>query len=240
VKKGQWNDPKPAQVNVHLPDSGSSNHPIAIAAVAVASTIGLMLLLFNEIILPVRTDDLEKELGSLNSEVIKLRSDVSDKESRIQSLRLELRTVRDQFYELQNISLFSKNNPFPQGLRDVRPGTSSKQIEKAFQSGQIEKTDNRYWVVNLKHSTFKSATYYLEKVNGNHFVSHISYSLRSDQDFGNDFLQNKLEEALGTPRSWKLDGYYSWQTKRRAVYKNDAESFIVMDKGHILALWPSE
>ena len=239
MRKGKLLDPRAPQINLQIPESGTGNHPIAVAAVAVASTVGFMLLLFNEVILPVRTADLEKELGNVTREAIELRGEVSSKTSQVESLNKQLRSIRDQLYELQTESLFGKNNPFPQGLQDIRPGSSRKELENTFSPETIEKTDKGYWTVNLEHSIFKSTIYYFDNSKDDQAISHIMYRLGFNHKFGNEFLQNKLEDALGAPRQWEVKGYYSWETKRRAVYKSDPDSFVVMNKGRILALWPS-
>lgn len=100
MRKGKLLDPRAPQINLQIPESGPGNHPIAVAAVAVASTVGFMLLLFNEVILPVRTADLEKELGNVTREAIELRGEVSSKTSQVESLNKQLRSIRDQLYEL--------------------------------------------------------------------------------------------------------------------------------------------
>ena len=242
VRRGAWIDRKFPQVNLNLTDSDTGNHPVAVAAVASASTIGLMLLLFNEVILPIRTDNLEEELGSLNREAIQLRSEVADKAAQIHSLNAELKYVRDQLYELQTASLFNRDNPFPLGLRNIRPGSTKKQLEASFVPNAIDKTNKEYWTVKLDHSTFDTATYYFKSEGEGEAqtVSHIAYSLPYDHQFGDDFLQKKLVDALGAPRQWSLDEFYSWETKRRTVYKRDPDFFIVTNKGMIPALWPVE
>lgn len=233
VKRSDRFGRRPPQVNVNLTEAGIKNHPLAIASVAIVSTIGLMLLLFNEVIFPIRSNNLEIE-------TIKLRNEVAEKTIKIISLNAELKSARNQLYALQTTSLFSKGNPFPLGLRKIKPGSTKNQIEASFLPTKIDKTKNGYWSIKLDHSTFDEMTVYFSKGKRSQSVSHLTYKLSFDHKYGDDFLQNKLVEALGTPRRWLVKDFYSWETKKRAIYKRDNDRFIVMNKGEILALWPSQ
>lgn len=213
------------------------DHPLVIAAGAVAATIALAVLLVKEVILPTHTASLNNQLSDLP----KLQSEKTKLEANLVEMQRKLDDTERLLQLAQNTALFTVGSPYPAGLGALRVGDSISELERSHPATSIDRSHEGYFSVKLDHGAIGSVTYYFDPKLKARLISHIKYSLSSDQEFNDTFLQERLVESLGKPTANPRSTFYSWKTSLGvSVYKSDPESYLVMRNQYIPGWWPEE
>ena len=152
------------------------DHPVSIAALAVAGTIAVGVLLYKEVILPTHTLSLQNELSSAENrlarssqENIRLNEELSSLKQAIGKLKEENSFLEIKISKIEATNLLSTENPYPPGLDQVRIGDPFKKIKLVYDKKEFPKVsvdikpDKRFVVVNNAHSFFKGITYYIDE-----------------------------------------------------------------------------
>ncbi|WP_429234110.1 coiled-coil domain-containing protein [Aeromonas salmonicida] len=239
--------------------SNWKEHPIVVAAVAVSGTIALAVLLIKEVILPTHTAALTNQISSLSAEVSSLREDKESTKKTISILQENISSLnkdisRNQHSHLEKISdledkltqaqlanLFSFGNPYPSGLGVVRIGDSIEKVLTTYPESSVEKDNNGYWTVKDQHKIFNRIVYYYDKKHSHNQISHISFTVRYPLTINEKLLQEKLIEALGTPKEWSMEDFFSWNTQAGVtLFKDSNDGFLLMRNDYFPGYWPNE
>lgn len=211
------------------------DHPLVVAAGAVAATIALAILLVKEVILPTHTASLNNQLSSLPT----LQSENAKLEAKLSEMQRKLDDSQRRLQLAQNTGMLIVGSPYPTGLGKVRVGDNIAELEKHFAPGSIDKSKEGYVSLRVEHGVIEDATYYFDETSKAKLISHISYRLSYAQKFDDLFLQEKLIEALGKPTTNPRGSFYSWKTGLRVtVYKSSSNQYLVMDDSFTPGFWP--
>lgn len=228
----------PVGVSAPAPTSSSwKDHPLVVASIAVAATIGLAVLLFKEVILPTHSVSLSNQITSLTNELQILRKkseadvqSIGDLSAKLEAANRRAENLEQSLTKARISNLFSSGNPYPIGLGRIQVGQSIEQVTLAYPTASIKKSDG-YWSVENQHPFFESIVYYYDEEEKSKIVTHISFRRLFRSKVGDSFLQEKLTEALGPPKSWSRTNFYSWQMSKLTVYMSDPTSMILMPAG---------
>jgi hypothetical protein len=224
---------------VHLESPNWKDHPIVVAAVAVAGTIGLAVLLVKEVILPTYTASLTNKIASLSAEVFDLRASKKGAEEKLSYLQTQVDELEGKLTQAQYANLFMFGSPYPVGFGQVQVGEPVSKIDTVYPVAFIDKQESGYWTVSDQHKLFNRITYYFDEKLPQKPITHILFFISYPAKVDENFLQNKLVEVLGVPKQWDRKNYFSWNTQAKVdVYKNGQDEFIVMEKGSRPGFWP--
>jgi len=211
------------------------DHPIAVASIAVAATIGLGILLVKEIILPTQTASLTNQLSSipaLQNENNKLKSTLSETKSKLDDSQRRLKLS-------ETTNLFTVGSPYPTGLGLVRIGDDIAEIDKHYAANSVDKSEENYYTVTLPHGIFKNVVYGFKTSTKTKKVTQIAFVLPFDKTLNDSFLQEKLVEALGKPTGNPKKDFYSWQTSQNVTaYKPLPDMYLILEEGFAPSIWP--
>ncbi|KFZ39140.1 hypothetical protein HR45_01710 [Shewanella mangrovi] len=222
------------------------DHPISIAAVAVAATIGLCILIGKEIVLPTYTASLNNTIELLKNEKNKIETEKKSIENKAEALTKKLgesdSTNKDLLKKLEQAqygNLFSNGDPYPVGLGSVRIGDPAKSILKIYPKASIDVDKKGFITIKNQHQLFNDIVYYVNEDDKNLPITHIMYRINYTTKIDDNFLQKKLIDSFGLPEEWEWDNYYSWQTKSKLIiYKDDDRSIILMNQNYSPGTWP--
>jgi hypothetical protein len=203
------------------------NHPLSIAAIAVAGTLTICIAFISAIVMPLAQKDAEKEIA----ENKKLRSLYKEYEAnKSQTLKL-LEEANSKIAELQSLGAFEKNNPYPIGLDRVKLGDGIDKINLTFIAEKKEINEIVDCVsVEIKHPLFRDVTYYYDKKDPNKKIEHIAFFTISEKE--SSALKQKLTNILGDPKKYKKEGFYSWDINGVTIFKGlDGYSIIKTGEG---------
>jgi hypothetical protein len=200
--------PSPSEYpQVTPPNVNWKDHPLAVGAICVAATIGLSVLVVNEIILPTYKERLVNQLAEL-PEVRKAKSQA---DAHIINLEKEIEILKIDLLAARNTNLFSIDNPYPTGLRTIKIGDSITELSKYFSDSKIDKEES-YWSITLENSPITHVTYYFGRKSNPNIIHMIGIYFNNFTDKrSRDLLKNLLIEALGAPNSTtKSDDEVIW------------------------------
>lgn len=243
--------PSRPQTGVATPPSSPASpswkdHPLAVAAIAVAATIALAVLLVKEVILPTHTASLGNQVSALTSQVAALGQAKAEGVTSLEQLQSEFAeerhknaTLEQRLSEAQLSNLFAPQNPYPTGLGLVKVGQSVEEVSRAYPPESVQMNDD-YWTVKDQHRLFTHITYFFDEKSKTKAISHILFQGSSQKNIGDDYLQQKLAEALGAPKQWSKANHYTWQTKTATLYKRDPRNFVLMLGAWKPNYWPDK
>jgi hypothetical protein len=238
---------------VSMPSSWK-DHPLVVAAGAVAATIALAVLLVKEVILPTHTASLANQISDLQRTKIekeKLEAKVSDLErqmgyrtaeleKQLSDSKKKISAVEKELAAAQLANLFSSGSPYPAGLTKVRVGDLLSSVKSNFPAEVIDANEVGYLAVATNGNVIESVVYYYDDRVKTPRISHISFTLPFGSKLSEEFLQDKLIESLGQPTTNPRKSYYSWKLPSGlSVFKSDSRSYIVMSTGLSPAYWPA-
>lgn len=235
------------------PSKSWHEHPVYVAAVAVAGTIGLSILLYKEVLLPAQMaardfqiEELRRINDSLSNQKFDLEQKIRDFEVTQNSIRKNLEEALTQvrgdltkktteLNEYKKGSLFLNGSPYPVGLDEIKIGQSIHTISQKYPDEKTKKQDG-YWSVDIDHPYFKDITFYFWE-EADYPIYQISYSAGYLTDVGPEFLQTQIERTLGMPLKI-ADDHFIWHTRQNlAVYKGDDHYFILGEQGQPPGGW---
>ena len=144
------------------------------------------------------------------------------------NIQKELDKTRLQLEEAQNINMFKSNDPYPVGLGEIRIGDSIDKLYSVYKKENIKvNNDPGFCSVENEHSIFR-ITYYFDDDLKDKKICQIMFMFYKKK-FQPDFLQNKLQENFGKPKTYKINGQYSWNLGKVSIYKNNIDSYVILD-----------
>lgn len=227
-----------------MSESSWKDHPIIIAAIAVAATTTFCY----QFVIPTYTTSLNNSIESLKKNQIELSSKSLDLNKKIEALtkKLEIseKTNKDLLSQLeiaQEKNLFSNTDSYPIGLGSIKIGDPMSLIFNTYPKDSINLSQIGYITVKNQHRIFSTITYYSNHDEKKPKISHIMFSIDYKTKLNDDFLQKKIIDSFGMPETWEWDKYYSWPTKDNLIiYKDGNLSFQLMDSNHSPIVWPQK
>lgn len=198
------------------------DHPIVVATIAVAATVGLMIALFTEVIIPTQIAHLTNQLADCPV----AKKEKEEAEKKIILLEEQLTESKAKLLAAQQASPFVVGNPYPSGFGQVRLGDQISKVAEYFPAATIQK-DEDSWLINWAESPFISILYFYEE-KPTKKIYKIVYIFRSEDP---DALRVKVTEALGTPALIVKSGHKSYWWK---ITSKVSVQMFPSDTGYIL------
>ncbi len=242
----QRSAPKPLNQSLSQ-HHGWKENPVIVAGGSVAATALFCIAVVNQIVIPTQTAKLETEILKAKDTLRNLEEDLAAERNRnegllskISLLSSQVVTLGKQLMEARIGALFGPGNPYPTGLGVVRIGTPIDEVRNNFPSSQIETIFDQpdILIVNLNNSPFRYIQYSFYKKDSRKRIASATFTIDHDKEFGDNFLPNKVTEAIGSPVEQPQRGYYRWpDTAGVKVYLVD-DTYMIMAPGFAPAVWP--
>lgn len=211
------------------------DHPLAVAALAVAGTFAATAFAFLEIVIPTQTARIENQIADLPG----LRAQVETLELSTSAKDRQINDLKRKIEVLEQRGLFSSGNPFPIAFSRVRIGQPIVDLEDAYRNFEIERREG-FWTVRPDHGVFRSITYYFDERSSQHTITHASFFLELGNDFGDHFLQDQIVAALGNPTSNPRGDFFEWRLEDYSVFKTHSSNFLILPAGMHPGYWPTD
>lgn len=243
--------------------SWKDNSHVVTAAISVAAALLFAIGIYEQSLIPTRTAGLNNEISEKNKELNEKEKEINGKTEHISNLKkqlseanqknttlaTDLKKTKESLAEALNFDVIQHNNPYPKGLGKLRIKDSADSIFDIFPKDQIDITQSGYYSVKL-HGFISGITYYFDEEDTRKKITHIlvhaqpkididNFNLEK-LDLGTDRLQPLLEEAFGKSVQLPLKGYYTWKVSETQVFKDDSQSYIIMEMGFIPGTWPKK
>lgn len=183
---------------------------------AVAATIGLLVLIYKEVLLPTHTLNLQNQINAQTAETSALKAKIEPLEKANISQKEQIGVLQTKLRELQSGSVFVPGNPFPIGYSAIRFGQPISDVEKVYPADSIDKGEERgFWTVKLDHPVLSSAVYYFTTDKQQRsFIYQISFHFRRDPNSSieqdTDALIARMTQVLGPPASNPRQRLFLW------------------------------
>lgn len=216
-----------------------NDHIIVKLGAAVATTIGLCIIVATQVIFPTQQAAIINHSKNLENQLKKVEKNKTLLSKNLAITKKELDFTKKRLELLQNANLFNVGDPYPAGLGQLRIGDPINKADQVFPKDSIEHSEGNI-SVNGQHKIFKDITYFYDDESKNNPITHISFGMdvlsKSDA-----FLQEKLVEALDKPKKWKRKEFFSWRANLGlAVYKSSDFSYILIPNDKVPGYWPDK
>lgn len=186
-------------------------HPTGIAVTAFAATLTFCV----TVVIPIWDKEKDNEIASLKREPTALKAELDKLKAQIELIESENQKLRRDLDRVDPTSLFSTDNVYPRGFREVRIGDRISLLAKVYEGrGSIQDEDD--WVsVELKSpGMFTRVTYYYDKDAPVKTVTHVLFHFNGPFSETFKTLKQALIEKYGqlqmkenkdktTPASWE-------------------------------------
>lgn len=223
--------------------------PLAVAAIAVAGTLTLTVGGFLQIVLPTREVDLKNKIASLETTQTEVAAKLVAKEAELRSLQAKLLASEARADSLHaelrvalTAQLFNANDPYPNGLRAVRVGERIDAVQKAYAKATIDQSTDGVLVLQDYHPVFRKVSFFFDEEDAKKQITHIVFEVKQrSAEYPEEFLQRKLRDALGAPRSGTKPDQVAWLKEGSpGVFKAEAFSYLVAMNGVTPKWWKSK
>lgn len=234
--------------------SWKDNSHVVTAAISAATTLLFAIAVYEQSLIPTRTSALNNEINEKNKESEEKSETISNQKKQIleaeqknSSLTEELKNLNNLLAEALNTDVMKHNNPYPKGLGKLRIKDSADLAFNIFRKDQIDTSHLGYYSVKLD-GFISGVTYYFDEEEETKKITHILVHAQPKidlknfkaQDFNVDRLQPILEEAFGQPLKLPMEGYYIWDLADAHIFKDDSQSYLIMQKGFVPGTWPKK
>ena len=188
------------------PERNWKDQPLAVAALAVAGTTILMV----TAIIPIWDKEKDNQIAELKTEPTKLKNelqDLRDQLNRMESDNLKLRRDLDR---LSSDSLFSLDDVYPKGFREVRIGDRTDLVTKVYGSKpDITVEDEGRWIsVNFKNpNPFRSIAYYYDESARLKTITSILFQFDNKDGRKFDLLKQQLIDKYSRSKMKEVKGW---------------------------------
>ena len=178
------------------------SHPIAIAAIATASTAAFFITVASPIIekqntnkiknleqhLATHRENLTKKEESHRSQILNLENELAEKAEAIRKQDSEISSLKSDVEKYKNEDRFSKDTPIPKGLRNLSLFSEYKKISTEYPEEKFN--ENTYYTpIKIKDALFSKAVYYPADCKDKKIITEIRFLYR---DKFNDY-QDAIE-----------------------------------------------
>ena len=198
--------PSPRRTRRPAPETNWRDQPLAVAAIAVAGTIILMV----TAVIPVWDKEKDNHIAELKTESTKLKNELHDVRGQLDRMESENLKLRRDLDRLSSDSMFSLDDVYPKGFREVRIGDRMDLVFKVYGSKPaINVEDEGSWIsVTFKDPhPFSSITYYYDEDATMKTVKFILFQFYNKdgrtfdqlkQQLIDKYSQSKMKEVKGT------------------------------------------
>ena len=185
------------------PERNWKDQPLAVAAIVGAGTIIFMV----TAVIPIWDKEKDNQIAELKTEPTKLKNelhDLRDQLNRMESDNLKLRRDLDR---LSSDSLFSLDDVYRKGFRELRIGDRTDLVTKVYGSKpDITVEDEDRWIsVNFKNpNPFRSITYYYDESARLKTVTFIVFRFDNKDTF--DWLKQQLIDKYSQSKMKEVKG----------------------------------
>lgn len=226
------------QGNPSQPKSDWKDSPLYVATVVAVGTASVVTAVFTQVVIPTKEQDLSNQLKQLQL----ANTDLTNKASALvasakvaeverKKVQSDLDATKNKLKETALNNLFSVGNPYPSGLRAVRVGESVTNVSRLFGQALIKKEEDGAITIKDPSGVFHEVSYYFSSDDPRRKITHIAFAL-DENNYAPDFLQAKLQEALGAPSIGKKPNHSAWLTSNDwGAFKSEPFTYVVMIKG---------
>ena len=157
-------------------------HPVVAAAILVAGTATFFVTTVNPLVissLKNRIENAELKRAELESEISKLKDDISNLNVKLKATQTDLTTSTKSLEQAQFANLFRPGDPFPEGFRAVRIGDPASIVLSVYPLKGVSQKDPGIYVVDINHSVF-TATYFFDDTKTNPLIARIDFDVKFD------------------------------------------------------------
>lgn len=226
------------------------NHPLYLVGTTIVGSVSICILIFKEIVLPTMTIKLDNQIEKLLESENNLKNTLSETKEKLnlktneynltlESLNKELISTKIKLEDLETTNLFENNSPYPTTLSQIKIGDSINKLFSFYNEKDITKKEG-YWRVNSGHAIFSDITYYFDDESKEQPITHILFQISREKFINPNFLQKKLENTFGTPKTYKAKEFYSWHGKYHNIFKDHKDSYILMNANHYPKYFPDK
>lgn len=170
-----------------------------------------------KVLLPVFEQKNLNEISSLTSQVDEKNTKITDDAAHLAAVKRQLEVSQSeisnyqvQLSKLETQNIFSKEDPFPAGWRDVRIGDPVSQVEKAYSA--VDKSQLTYWSVSqISQPIFNNAAYYGDvPISSSDNIGSVLFNFDADdskalhpltEEQKHAVIEYQLREYFGDPKS---------------------------------------
>lgn len=177
------------------------DHPVVIAAVTCAATIGACIVVFKEIVMPTQIAAISnetRELPMLRAEKEQAKSRIKTLEEAIQTKDKDIQKAKQELLEATLPKIFSAPNPYPIDQGRIRVGDSVLKLKEVYPLSSLDTTMDSWWTVSTPNGLFRSAAYYFDDVAKNKPITGILFF--PNEKLGGEALLNRLTDEFGKPK----------------------------------------
>ncbi|GAB3757279.1 hypothetical protein GCM10028796_01160 [Ramlibacter monticola] len=219
--------------------------PLVVATAAVSGKLTATIAVFLQVVLPTREAELKNEITELTKAQTRVQAKLDEKDSELKSVQANLVATKARADSLQaelrvalTSQLFNANDPYPNGLRAVRVGERIDAVPKMYPKATIDRSTNGVLVLKDYHPTFSTVSFFFDESDANRQITHIAFEIKKGPDYASEFLQRKLRDALGEPRSGVKPDQFGWVRAGGAgTFKADAYSYLIAKDGVTPQWW---
>lgn len=191
----------PESLQVQKSLSNWRDHPVVIAAVTCAATLGGCILVFKEIVMPTQIAAISnetRELPVLRAEKDLASSKIKALEATVIAKDKEIEKIKSDLLDVTLPRVFSASNPYPIDQRQVKLGDPASKLKEAYPISALDTTMDDWWSVKTKDGLFSSAAYYLDDNVTNRTITGILFF--ANKKLTGEILLSRLTEEFGKPK----------------------------------------
>ncbi len=191
------------------PETNWKDRPLAVAAISAASTALFMV----TVVIPIWDKEKDNQIAELKTEPTKLKTELHDLRGQLDRMEAENLKLRRDLDRLNPDNLFSLDDVYPKGFREVRIGDRTDLVIKVYGSKpDITVDDEDRWIsVNFKNpNPFRSITYYYDESARLKTVTSILFQFDNKDGRTFDLLKQQLIDKYSQSKMKEVKG---WQPK---------------------------
>lgn len=195
---------------------------------------------YNEYVTPLKIIESAQKIEHLTSQLDYKTQKELEITQELNSTKASLDLLKKKIEKIENLNLFSDANPYPLTLDEVRIGSPTSLIKKAFAPELVtnpnEAEGDFKFKVQTPNSMFSKIYYIYDESTKK--VTSIVFELDQQRGFSQGFLRSLLTKSLGPPTLSRKKGYFRWDSsKHSSVYMLDDNMFFISGAGYQPALW---
>ena len=218
------------------------DHYVVVAAIAATSTAAFFVTTVNPLVtssLKSRIENAELKRAELESEISKLKDDISNLNVKLKANQTDLTTSTKSLEQAQFANLFRPGDPLPEGFRMVHVGDPASVVLSVYPLKSVDQKNPGYYAVDIDHPVF-TATYVFDDTKTNPLIARIDFNVKFDnpKPLSDGFLNRRLVETFGLPTEIRRDGSASWTVTKSVSIFSNGWSMQVLPKEYVPGWWP--
>lgn len=205
---------------------------------AVTTTATAVHVLHDQYITPIKIFESDQKVQKLTAKI----ESQADIVNQLKTTKEELEKTRQKLAQIENSSLFTKNDPYPATLDIARLGEGISKVYSLYKKDDITVSNDigsqPRLLVKVSNSVFNEIRYsYNSKTE---IITSIGFTLDWQKNLGDKFLEDMLTKALGDPQTTVDRGQFRWRVPGVADAYLILNNLILMKKGLAPRLWDED